>query len=138
MSYTIYADAGHAWLKVKKSELFAMGIADKITPFSYQYGEYAYLEEDCDLSTFAEAYGVEKWQAIKNKIPLKMSEFSRIRTYASYTATPYRKPKTGDYIKLAGNDGIFQIVSDKTCRDKFGNYYRLPKSRITGEFFEGF
>ncbi|MEY2680671.1 MAG: hypothetical protein RL661_902 [Pseudomonadota bacterium] len=138
MAYTMYADAGHAWLKVKKSELFNLGIAEKITRYSYQYGEFAYLEEDCDLSTFVDAIGREKWQTIKDKIPLKMSEFSRIRSYATYTATQYRKPKPGDYIKLAGNSNIFMIIDDKTCRDKVGNYYRLPKNRITGEFFAGF
>jgi hypothetical protein len=133
-----YADAGHGWLKVKKAELVALGIADKITVYSYQFKEWAYLEEDADLSAFVDAIGREKWQSIKDKIPLKMSEFSRIRTYARYSPEPYRKPKIGDYIKLAGNSNIFQIVGAKVCRDKFGNVYRLPESRLTGQFFEGF
>jgi hypothetical protein len=137
-SLTFYSDAGHGWLKVKKAELVALGIADKITAYSYQYKEYAYLEEDCDLSTYVEAIGREKWESIKNKIPLKISEFSRIRTYARYSPEPYRRPKPGDYIKLAGNSNIFQIVDAKTCRDEFGNFYRIPENRLTGQFFEGF
>lgn len=136
--YTFFADAGHAWLKVKKSELFDLGIVEKITAYSYQFGEFAYLEEDCDLTTFVDAIGREKWQVIKDKIPLKMSDFSRIRTYARYNAAPYREPKPGDYVSFVGNSGIFQIVDGKTCKDKFGNLYKLPKNRLSGIFFEGF
>jgi hypothetical protein len=137
-SLTFYADAGHAWLKVKKAELVDLGIADKITPFSYQFKEWAYLEEDCDLSVFADAIGREKWQAIKDKIPLKMSEFSRIRTYARYSPEPYRKPKIGDFVDFVGNSKKYQIVDSKVCRDELGNLYRIPNNRLTGNFFEGF
>jgi hypothetical protein len=35
--------------------LHELDIADKITPYSYQRGEDVFLEEDCDLSTFADA-----------------------------------------------------------------------------------
>ena len=45
-----YADPGHAWAKVKISYLVKIGIADKISIYSYERGEYAYLEEDSDLS----------------------------------------------------------------------------------------
>ena len=54
--FDVYEDAGHAWMKVKKDLLHKMGIADKITAYSYERGEYAYLEEDCDLSTFYHRY----------------------------------------------------------------------------------
>ena len=50
MKFVIYADPGHAWCKVPKKLLVKLGIADQITSYSYQRGEYAYLEEDCDLS----------------------------------------------------------------------------------------
>lgn len=135
---TIYSDAGHAWLKVKKTELLALGIADKITAYSYQFKEWAYLEEDADLSTFVDAIGREKWQSIKDRIPLKMSEFSRIRHYSRYNPAPYRAPKPGDYVEFVGNSKKYQIVDAKTCRDELGNLYRIPENRLTGQFFEGF
>lgn len=43
-------DSGHSWGKVEVSLLNKLGITDKITPYSYWGGSYAYLEEDCDLS----------------------------------------------------------------------------------------
>lgn len=136
--YTFFADAGHAWLKVKKSELFNLGIAEKISSYSYQYCEYAYLEEDCDLTTFVNAIGRDTWQSIKDRIPLKISEFSRIRHYPHYRPAPYRKPKVGDFVSFAGNRNIFQIIAENTVQDKAGNVYKLPKNRLTGQFFEGF
>ena len=51
MKFHFYSDPGHGWAKVKKSFLVKLGIADKITTYSYMRGEYAYLEEDCDVTT---------------------------------------------------------------------------------------
>jgi hypothetical protein len=45
----------HSWLRVPLSELDALGIRDNITEYSYEDDLYAYLEEDCDLTTFIEA-----------------------------------------------------------------------------------
>jgi len=51
MKIKFYADPGHGWAAVKRKVLDQLGIADKITPYSYQRGATVYLEEDCDLST---------------------------------------------------------------------------------------
>lgn len=51
-TYTFYEDPGHGWLRVPVAELVELGIADKITPCSYLNGEYAYLEEDGDMTMF--------------------------------------------------------------------------------------
>ena len=51
-AYTFISDPGHGWLNVKLDELRELGIADQITPYSYRDGDCAWLEEDCDLSTF--------------------------------------------------------------------------------------
>lgn len=53
--YDFYSDAGHGWLKVPKSKLKQLNIADKISTYSYMRGEFAYLEEDCDFNIFHEA-----------------------------------------------------------------------------------
>ena len=47
--YMFYQDPGHGWVKVFVKELEQLGIADKISSFSYRRKDFAYLEEDCDL-----------------------------------------------------------------------------------------
>lgn len=54
-TYRIYADPGHAWCRVHRSKLIKLGILDKISSYSYQRGEWVYLEEDNDLSKFIAA-----------------------------------------------------------------------------------
>lgn len=46
----VFADPGHAWARFPKARLVKLGIADKISTYSYQRGTNAFLEEDCDLS----------------------------------------------------------------------------------------
>lgn len=55
MKLQVYSDPGHGWCRVKKQLLIDLGIADKITSYSYMNGNYAYLEEDCDMSTLCRA-----------------------------------------------------------------------------------
>lgn len=55
-TYVVHSDPGHAWIAVPIKELFELGIQDKITSYSYIKGKSAYLEEDCDLSTFFSAF----------------------------------------------------------------------------------
>ena len=50
-----YEDSGHGWLAVKHELLAKLGIADKISTYSYMNGGMAYLEEDCDADTFCKA-----------------------------------------------------------------------------------
>ena len=80
--FDVYADAGHAWMKVKKDLLHKMGIADKITAYSYERGEYAYLEEDCDLTTFCNRY--KDMYGIDIEFKIYYSVKSRIRGYNNY------------------------------------------------------
>jgi hypothetical protein len=54
-NFNYYTDPGHGWVEVPRALLHELGIADKITGYSYQRGEDVFLEEDCDLSTFARA-----------------------------------------------------------------------------------
>ena len=78
----VYSDAGHAWAKVKKSVLVNLGIADKITRYSYQRGDYAFLEEDCDLTTLCMALNA---QDTRLKFVEKPStRDSKIRSYERY------------------------------------------------------
>lgn len=59
MSKTItlqsFSDPGHGWVRFPKLRLIKLGIADKISVYSYQNGANAFLEEDCDLTVLVNA-----------------------------------------------------------------------------------
>ena len=65
-----YNDPGHGWLRVPMAMLHWLGIADKISAYSYQsrppvgmkLSKWAYLEEHCDMPKFlmaAKEKGIE-------------------------------------------------------------------------------
>ncbi|MDR2893665.1 MAG: hypothetical protein LBV80_11420 [Deltaproteobacteria bacterium] len=53
--FTMFSDPGHGWLAVPRKELVSLGILNKISSFSYQKGDWVFLEEDCDFSAFVTA-----------------------------------------------------------------------------------
>lgn len=78
-----YADPGHGWMSVKKQFLNDLGVADKISHFSYQRGGTAYLEEDCDASVLLDAL---KQAGIEVEIKHHHTDRrSPIRSYESYS-----------------------------------------------------
>jgi len=79
--FEFFSDNGHGWLKVPKALIAKLGIADKITHYSYERSAYVYLEEDCDFETFAIAYA----PAERLNLTEIRSERSRVRTYNAYT-----------------------------------------------------
>ena len=89
-TYHFYADNGHGWLKVKKSDLVELGIENEITNYSFENGDYAFLEEDSDTYRFFDAY--RKKHNIVNATRLSdvfnikehKSNYSRIRSYWHY------------------------------------------------------
>ena len=83
--YNFYADPGHGWLKVKRSELVKLGIADKISCYSYQRNDDVYLEEDCDFSKFEQAKQA-RGETITVNFQLAREKSSKIRSYYSYRA----------------------------------------------------
>jgi hypothetical protein len=82
---TVYNDPGHAWAAVKIAELHALGIAGKISPYSYQRGQTAYLEEDCDLSAYLAAIKATGQEV--QFVEKHTNSRSPIRSYATYRAT---------------------------------------------------
>jgi len=85
--YNFHTDPGHGWLAVKITELAALGLLTKISPWSYRTREAinptVYLEEDCDAPLFIEAMkatGVE----VKLKRFNCRSRMSKIRNLPSY------------------------------------------------------
>ena len=80
-TYMFFSDAGHGWLRVKRAELEALGIADKISTYSYARENWVYLEEDCDFSCFLAAKG-------RDNVDVKYrncKEYSAIRGYDHYS-----------------------------------------------------
>lgn len=80
----VYNDPGHAWAKVKRSELVSLLLCGEISSFSYQRGDYVYLEEDYDLAKYINA--LKKYNS---GIEIKFKEYwtnrrSKIRDYQSY------------------------------------------------------
>jgi hypothetical protein len=81
--YVCHTDAGHGWLAVKRQELIDLGIADKVTGYSYQRGGTVYLEEDCDAGLFIAA---RKARGLATSMREgKWHEYSPIRSYQRYS-----------------------------------------------------
>ena len=70
-------------LKVPKSLLLELGIAHRVSVFSYERGDYAYLEEDCDATLFIEAY-LDHYGRKPRFIEQHTDRSSRIRNYQHY------------------------------------------------------
>lgn len=80
----VFADPGHAWARFPKARLVELGIAEKISSFSYENGANAFLEEDCDLGILLselknQGYTVKFDESHTNKQ-------SKIRNYHMYRA----------------------------------------------------
>jgi hypothetical protein len=77
-----FDDPGHGWVRIEKKYIEKLGIANKITAFSYQRGKYAYLEEDCDLGLLHKAL-IEKGIVPVYKTSTT-NKSSKIRSYEDY------------------------------------------------------
>lgn len=85
MKIKFYSDPGHGWGAVKRRVLDELGIADKITHFSYQKGQTVYLEEDSDLPALVTKLAV-------NGVTVEYEQHSTdrrspIRSYDRFSAT---------------------------------------------------
>lgn len=81
----IFADPGHAWARFPKARLAKLGIADKISTYSYQRNGQAFLEEDCDLYTLINALKGKGYVDINFK-ESHTNRSSKIRSYSHYHA----------------------------------------------------
>jgi len=74
--YIHHEDPGHGWLEVSCAEIKALGIADKISSYSYLRGGKMYLEEDCDMAVFlaakrAKGESVEIKEVYQKRTPIR-------------------------------------------------------------------
>lgn len=82
-TFQVYSDPGHAWVKVPKAflaKVIGPHWRSIFTPFSYERGDYVYLEEDVDAGRFSnwcKANGIEP--VFKER--KSSNRYSRIRGY---------------------------------------------------------
>jgi len=84
-TFDFISDPGHGWIKCHKGLLDQIGIAEKISTYSYMLGDYAYLEEDCDAGMLCNAL---KDRGIGFKLRDRICEkrYSKVRNYQTYRA----------------------------------------------------
>lgn len=92
MKFIMYADPGHAWLKVPRAWLQFLEIEEEITPYSYQRGIWVYLEEDCDYSTFIGAWK-KRFVHPLEIVEKHTNRRSKIRSYEYYAPTQRQQPQ---------------------------------------------
>jgi hypothetical protein len=55
--FTYHTDAGHGWLAVREQDAGDVGLSTSdFSRYSFQKANWLYLEEDCDMAKFMEAY----------------------------------------------------------------------------------
>ena len=82
ISIKVFGDPGHAWARFPKAKLVKLGIADKISTYSYMNGANAFLEEDCDLSVLVVALRDRGYEIKFNET--HTNKQSKIRNYSTY------------------------------------------------------
>ena len=98
--YSFVTDPGHGWLSVPLQDIQQLGIADRISRYSYMTDKRAYLEEDCDAGVFLEAARIDP-----KSIPNTYSDKAKCRSYASYDARWVHNPfKVGRAIYVGDLD----------------------------------
>lgn len=84
MKIKFYSDPGHGWAAVKRKLIDELGIADRISRFSFQRGDTVYLEEDCDMPALVTQLALKgivvDWQHRQS------DRRSPIRSYQSFSA----------------------------------------------------
>lgn len=73
-----YSDPAHGWLKVPSSELYDLEIAQYMS-YSFERGEFAYLEEDCAMPVYIAALNAQGYNVKFNFHESDRS--SKIRNY---------------------------------------------------------
>lgn len=78
-------DPGHGWVKVPVKLLVELGIYKEISSYSYYRAAFAYLEEDCDLSRFFNAFNARFGVDPQLRSRVAREKRSKIRSYLCYT-----------------------------------------------------
>jgi hypothetical protein len=121
LKLTRYADPGHSWLKVPRELIRALGIEEKISSCSYQLGDFAYLEEDCDMSVFFKALLKTEdisYNLIKESVDIvtkHTNRQSKVRTYPNYVPNFKRVEwVVGKKVRLYGKEYMMGVTIEGT------------------------
>lgn len=106
LSLNFYCDPGHGWVKIPIKTLVRLNIAHKVSSYSYMRGLYAYLEEDCDLSTLFMA-------ADKAGINITLKEYhtnkqSKIRSYDNYS---FEQLPAACFMQYLKDNGKIELIT---------------------------
>lgn len=82
--FNFFCDPSHGWLAVKRPELVELGIETQISGYSYQKGDYVYLEEDSDAPKFMDAWEAKHQIKLMNCQIIFHYRAARIRTYQPF------------------------------------------------------
>ena len=111
--YKFYSDAGHGWLCVSKKKLVKLGIADKVSGFSYVRNDNVFLEEDVDAPLFLNEMKKHGFSYDIKHLPTT-NKTSKIRGYKSYKPimTKVVKQEVDEEIpeKMIVGDGFAMLV----------------------------
>lgn len=113
----VFSDPGHSWVKVKRSELKELDILKDITKYSYQRGEFVYLEEDVDAGTYIKAL---KENNILFKFDTKRTDrSSKIRNYYHFESSEndilkYNTSELSELFEVISFSAPFVIVVRKS------------------------
>lgn len=82
LEITFYSDPSHGWAEIPISLINDLGIGQKISHYSYKNGDFAYLEEDCDLGIFMRSAEAKGWDISFKDIHTNSDSF--IRNFQRY------------------------------------------------------
>lgn len=86
--YDVFQDPGHGWCRVPRKDIERFKIEEQISHYSYQHGEYVFLEEDRDFPIFITALTVhtrKKFTEFNHYFRYHISNRrSKIRSYERY------------------------------------------------------
>lgn len=83
LTLNFHEDPGHAWVEVPMEIINKLGIADKISSYSYMCSGRAYLEEDCDAAVLFDALDARAMPWTTKRL---YREFTPIREFARFSA----------------------------------------------------
>ena len=95
-------DAGHGWVKVPLALIRELGFAERVSRCSYWHAGHVYLEEDCDLELFFNAYNAAFGMFPKLRDRIARERRSRVRGYDPFGFRPERNMYTKNYFRSIG------------------------------------
>lgn len=116
-----YADPRHGWLKVPLKDLDKLSIRDKISECSYYRGEFAYLEEDCDMLMYIYAMralghkvNIVYHSSNRSSVVRNFDTFPRIENFMDmyYNVKANLLTIAKNKVQKAINAGIFEVDSN--------------------------